>query len=513
MKKFALIDFVLLLGISGLMIAFAPDTLSLLILIAMVLIMMAGMIFGIIPTLTYADGFRNGIKNIDRSMETQTNGSWMAIIDKDRFFEHRVLDRLFGEYQEKVRSQRQTKQIVADVEDYINEDILFYRSWQGVLAQIPGTLTGLGILGTFLGLITGINEVSVASVDATIESIQLLLNGIELAFYTSIAGVVLSIVYNFINKITWSIMNREMALFLNKFHKQVIPTVEEQIRYRDRNEFQMILERLDRLPKKGGFAGESRDEDTALKDQKLLSQIMTAMKNGEFVVYLQPRYNIMTGSAIGAEALVRWQRDKLGIVSPDSFIPVLEKNGYITKLDQYVWETVVKLIRSWIDEGRRVLPISVNVTKTDILALDVVETFDGMLRKYKVPPRYFEIDFGENVFEETGAEAIRTAERLRAKGLRVAYDGFDGDFCSLSPDGDRLQVDVLKLDLRQVNNSQKIPDILETARKMNYNLIVEGIENMEQVNLLRKHGCTEGQGYYFSKPLAVQDYEEKCILN
>lgn len=514
MKKIAFIDLVILLGMSGLLIVFAPNTLSVLIISVMVIVMIAGMFLGIIPTLMYADGFRNGIKNIEHSLENQTNGSWMAIIEKESFFNHRVLDRLFSEYQDKVQNQRKNKQIVADVEDYINEETLFYQSWQGVLAQIPGTLTGLGILGTFLGLITGIGDISISSVDATVESIQLLLNGIEIAFYTSIAGVALSIIYNFINKTTWNIMNRELAVFLNRFHKQVIPTVQEQMRYRERHEFQLILERLDRIPKRSFWANESLEgEGTGTKQKVMLSQVMLALKNEEFMVFLQPRYNIISEEVIGAEALVRWQHEKMGVVSPDEFIPLLERNGYITKLDQYVWEMVVKTIRRWIDEGKHVRPISVNITRTDILALDVVEIFDGLLQKYRVPPRYFEIDFAQNIYQEIGEEAKKIVENLRAKGLRVVLDGFDGDFFSLEQEAEKIVIDALKLDLRQVQNNQKIPAFFETAKKLNYNLIVEGIENMEQVKMLRKQGCSEGQGYYFSKPLTVEEYERKYIEN
>ena len=173
---------------------------------------------------------------------------------------------------------------------------LALRSWQGVVSQIPGTLTGLGLLGTFIGLLTGIGSVQVSSVDATLESIVML-------FY--------------------SLSNAE-----------------------------------------AGLAGGSGSESV------LMPQILNGLQNHEFTFYLQPRYDLNTQKIIGAEALVRWIHPKLGMVAPSVFIPALEKNGYITKLDQYIWNQICAKMRQWIDAGIRPVPISVNISKTDIMALD-----------------------------------------------------------------------------------------------------------------------------------------------
>ena len=122
-------------------------------------------------------------------------------------------------------------------------------------------------------------------------------------------------------------------------------------------------------------------QSAGLNERVLMPQILDGLRKNEFTFFLQPRYDLNTRRVVGAEALVRWNHPVLGVISPAVFIPVLENNGYITKLDQYIWEEVCKTIRVWIDAGVRPVPIAVNVTKTDILAIDVAEFFSEMLKK------------------------------------------------------------------------------------------------------------------------------------
>ena len=133
----------------------------------------------------------------------------------------------------------------------------------------------------------------------------------------------------------------------------------------------------------------------------LMPQILNGLQNNEFTFYLQPRYDLNTEKIIGAEALVRWIHPKLGMVAPSVFIPILEKNGYITKLDQYIWNQICAKIRGWIDGGIRPVPISVNISKTDILALDISEVFSDLIQKYRIPPRCIEFDIAQNAYLES----------------------------------------------------------------------------------------------------------------
>lgn len=409
-----------------------------------------------------------------------------------------------------MQHQRETGQIVSDIDEVLNEDVLALYTWRGVIAQIPGTLTGLGILGTFVGLLLGLRNISFVTVEAALGSVQSILAGIDTAFYTSIAGVILSILFNIINNVLRNIMNRETGLFLEEFHKTVIPTTDEQARYSSRREVRQILELLDRLPKNTGngvLTGEAMSGNGG-NERVLMPQILDGLRKNEFTFFLQPRYELNTRKVIGAEALVRWNHPVLGVVSPAVFIPVLESNGYITKLDQYIWEEVCKTIRVWIDEGVRPMPITVNVTKTDILAIDVAEFFSGMLKKYRIPPKYLDIDISRTAYLETHDVLSETVAQLQQMGFRVVLDGFDGNYMELSALGD-IGTDVLKLDLcsaEMQNRTNALPGIFVQARTLRLNLLAEGIESAEQLNVLRKAGCTEGQGYFFSRPLSVDEF-------
>ena len=198
-------------------------------------------------------------------------------------------------------------------------------------------------------------------------------------------------------------------------------------------------------------------------------------------------------------------------MSPAVFIPILEKNGYITKLDQYIWESVFATIRRWIDNGVRPMPLAINATKTDILAMDLAGFMEEMLKKYRIPPRYLEVEIAENAYLESPQSVLETEEKLRQLGFRVIMDGFNGDYIYLSTI-DRLSVDVLKLDLRRFDGRQNqgaLNAVFEQARKININVAVEGIESMEQLTMLRRCGCSEGQGFYLSRPIPAEEFEKQ----
>lgn len=506
MKLFSYLSVAVLLLSSIALAAYSPDLLSALIVGLMCIIALAGCIHGLLPTISITSGLLNGQKSIRKASETEGSSAWVAALQIERFFQQKTLDGLFEDYREKVQHQRETGQIVSDLDEVLNEDVLALHTWKGVIAQ----LTGLGILGTFVGLLLGLRGISFVTVDAALGSVQSILAGINTAFYTSIAGVILSILFNITNNVLRTIMNRETGLFLEEFHKSVIPTTDEQARYSSRREVRQILELLERLPRNAGNGVLSREtvQSAGLNERVLMPQILDGLRKNEFTFFLQPRYDLNTRRVVGAEALVRWNHPVLGVISPAVFIPVLENNGYITKLDQYIWEEVCKTIRVWIDAGVRPVPIAVNVTKTDILAIDVAEFFSEMLKKYRIPPKYLNIDIAKSAYLETHGALSDTEAQLQQMGFRVILDGFDGDYVELSALGG-FGTDLLKLDLRSAalqNKTDVLPGIFAQARTLRLNLLAEGIESTEQLNVLRKAGCTEGQGYLFSRPLSVDEF-------
>ena len=509
MRRLPYLFIVVYLIAAGMLAAYSPDRLSLVIVGCMGVIALASGFYCLAPVISFTNGLRNGQNSIKRAMNAEGGTAWMMALQMERFFEQKTLDQLFQEYREKVRQQRENGLLISDIDDTVNEDILGLYSWQSVAAQIPGTMTGLGILGTFLGLLMGLRGINFMTVEAALASVETTLAGINPAFYTSIAGRILSVFFNVFNNILRNIMSREVDLFLEESHRTITPPPEEQSRYSDRRENRQIVELLERLPKKGTMplvGGGS----TSGNEQILMPQILDGLKKNEFVFFLQPRYELNTRKVIGAEALVRWNHPTLGVISPAVFIPVLESNGYITKLDQYIWEKVCQLIRQWVDQGIRPVPISVNVTKTDVLAMDVADFFKDMLKKYRIPPKHLEIDVSGSAYLEAYGVLKDAVARLQQAGFRVILDGFDGDYIKLSSAGE-IGIDQLKLNLRSENLEDKLevlPAVFNQARTLRLNLLAEGIESMEQLTMLRKCGCTEGQVYFFSRPLSVADFEK-----
>ncbi len=511
-----LLTVVILLCGAGLT-AFAPDTLSMVVVGLMCAIAVMGILAGMLPVISFTNGLMNGQNSIHKAAEVQTESTWMSVYQMEHFFHQKVLDQLFGEYREKIQMQRQSGQVMSDIEDMINEEILGLRSWHGVVSQIPGIMTGFGILGTFIGLLLGLRGIGFQTVENALSSVENILQGIDVAFYTSISGVIMSIIFNISYNVLRNIMRRELGMFTETFHKYVIPCEEEQSRYRERKEIRQIISLLERIPKNNGFSLSNGQASAGTpnagsgNEQILMPQILEGLKKGEFVFYLQPRYELNTRKIIGSEALVRWNHSSLGVLSPSVFIPVLEQNGYITKLDQYIWEEVCKTIRQWIDQGMRPLPVSLNVTKTDILAIDVAEFFNDMLKKYRIPPKYLDINIAENAYLQTHGAVQDVEERLLQAGFRVIIDGFNGDYIALNA-AEKIHTDVLNLDLRYFERDHKLSALEEVfvqARNLHYTVLAEGIESMEQLTALRKCGCTEGQGFYFSKPLSLEEYEKK----
>ncbi len=510
---YILVVFILIGGI--ILTAYAPDDVSTVFIVMMEVIVFAGVILGIFPVLQYYRALEIGLENIERALEVQTSSTWSVMAQIEDFFHQRTMDDIFHDYQEKIQIQRDSGQVLTDIEDYLNEDVLALRSWQNIIAQIPGTLTGLGILGTFIGLIIGIRGIGFSSVEIALTSVQTLLSGIQVAFYTSIAGMILSLIFNITYRISWNMLRRNLGLFIDEFHKNVIPPVGDQIRYRDQKQAKQITELLERLPKNQGFSaaggqlGGAAPAQNSGNEQILMPQILDGLRNGEFIFFLQTKYDLNTRKVIGGEALVRWNHGKLGMVSPSVFIPILENNGYITKLDRYIWESVCATIRRWIDSGIRPVPLAINATKTDVLAIDIAGFFEEMIKKYRIPPRCLEIEIAENAYLESPQSVLEAEARLRQAGFRVIVDGFNGDYISLSAI-ESLSADILKLDLRRFDGRQNqgaLNAVFDQARRLKMSVAVEGIESMEQLSMLRKCGCSEGQGFYLSKPLPLKEFE------
>lgn len=256
-------------------------------------------------------------------------------------------------------------------------------------------------------------------------------------------------------------------------------------------------------------------ESSLEKEVYLLAAIEEGLEKGEFTFFAQPQCNIATGQIVGAEALVRWQKPDGEVLLPGGFIPVLEKNKMIDQLDRYVWEKVCQWLKGWIDQGYSPVPISINVSRIDIYAMDVPKYIFSLLEKYQIPEHLIKIKITESAYTENNNRISHAVNTFRNRGLVVMMDDFGCGYSSLNM-LKNIPVDVLKLDMRflqfKEEERQKSANILESivnmAGLLHLPIVVEGVENESQEKFVQKLGCRYIQGFYYYKPLPIKKFEE-----
>ena len=252
-----------------------------------------------------------------------------------------------------------------------------------------------------------------------------------------------------------------------------------------------------------------------LWERKVEDDMHAALANHEFKVYLQPK--ISTGEEVlaGAEALVRWIHPTEGFIPPNRFIPIFEKNGFILQLDDYMLEEIAKQQAAWIARGCKVVPISVNVSRAHFAKEDLAEHICGIVDKYQVPHNVIELELTESAFFDDKEVLLGTVKKLRAAGFIVSMDDFGAGYSSLNSLKE-LQLDVLKLDADFFRGEDAedrgmliVSEVIDLAKKLNMKIVAEGIESREQVDFLAEQECDLIQGYFFAKPMPVNEFEEK----
>lgn len=254
--------------------------------------------------------------------------------------------------------------------------------------------------------------------------------------------------------------------------------------------------------------------DKLIREQHIIDEMDTALDEGQFVVYFQPKYELKQYSPYGAEALVRWQKPDGTMVSPGDFIPIFEKNGFITKLDYYVWEKVCQFIRQELDEGRELAPISVNVSRVDLYNPRFLDMLIDLVEKYKIPPRYLHLELTESAFSDNAALIQKAVGYLHKAGFTILMDDFGSGYSSLNTLKD-IDLDVLKIDMKffskgdtEVKGAKIIEAVVKMAESLNMTVIAEGVEEKRQVEFLSDLGCDYIQGYYFAKPMPLVQYQK-----
>ncbi|MDO4167808.1 MAG: GGDEF domain-containing phosphodiesterase [Eubacteriales bacterium] len=249
------------------------------------------------------------------------------------------------------------------------------------------------------------------------------------------------------------------------------------------------------------------------KTQKIVEdQMEHALENHEFVMFLQPKYSISRNRIVGAEALVRWIHPERGTIPPNDFVPLFEKNGFVIKMDQYIWEEACKTIRGWMDAGVEPIPISVNVSRRHLKDGRFVQVLDDLVEKYSIERRYLEIEITETVDQGQTQAGI---DLLKEHGYTLLMDDFGSGYSSLNTLKD-TQFDVIKIDryflqdfVRSERGQKIVEHTIRMTRAIGLELVAEGVENQEQALFLSRCGCDTAQGYYYAKPMPVEQFNER----
>lgn len=253
------------------------------------------------------------------------------------------------------------------------------------------------------------------------------------------------------------------------------------------------------------------------REQVVLESMEEALAQQEFAVYYQPKHDAQNNEVSGAEALVRWNHPDLGFVRPDHFIPLFEKNGFVTHLDLYVFERVCKEIRHCQKAGLPVVPISANLSRLDFDVPDLASSIEQIADNCGVDHALVHIELTETAYSENPDRVINALRELKRKGFVIELDDFGSGYSSLAS-LNVLPLDMMKLDMSLIRQASSLGDyrIVQSAIQMagflGLKTVAEGVETAEEAQRLRALGCNMIQGYYFSKPLSQQEFEKYLII-
>lgn len=253
--------------------------------------------------------------------------------------------------------------------------------------------------------------------------------------------------------------------------------------------------------------------DRLLAQQRIVNEMKPALESGQFEPWFQPQYNHATGRLIGAEALARWRHPERGMISPGVFVPLFEKNGFIYELDKYIWEQVCICLSRWISEGRKPLPISVNISRYDVFRDDLIEVLTGLVQSYGVPFELLRLEITESAFSKSTSQIIDTVKQLIALGFTVEIDDFGSGYSSLNTLKE-VPAQIVKLDMKFLEDTDRserggsiVESVVRMAKWLNVSVIAEGVETRHQADFLQSVGCLFVQGYLYAKPMELASYE------
>lgn len=258
----------------------------------------------------------------------------------------------------------------------------------------------------------------------------------------------------------------------------------------------------------------------AIEEKNLENEMESALVGNQFCIFLQPQIDLATKRIVSAEALVRWIHPEKGMISPFKFIPLFENNGFISKLDMFVWEEAAKTLKRWRDENQIMVPIAINLSRVDVEQEAVMERLLGLCEKYNLDNQWLKMELTESMCSEEDALIMNRMRMLRNLGYKVAVDDFGSGYSSLHM-LKKMPIDILKIDKSFLDVDMKmdvkdeivIRDIISMGKHLNLQIIVEGVETQEQSDFLESIGCDIVQGYYYGRPMSVSEFEKALKEN
>ena len=252
--------------------------------------------------------------------------------------------------------------------------------------------------------------------------------------------------------------------------------------------------------------------NTLLEEQRMNAEFKTAIAEKQFKVYYQPICRASDGLITSAEALIRWQHPTKGMISPGVFIPLFEKNGFISILDRYVWDEVCAMQQARLDQGLATVPVSVNVSRVEFYNPALCDDIRNIVKKHNIFPDLLKIEITESAYASNPVQVLEAVNKLHSYGFSVLMDDFGSGYSSLNILKD-LPIDVLKIDMRFLDNLEKSPkativleSIIRLAKWMKLDVVSEGVETKQEWEYLRSVECDAIQGYYFYKPMPSEDF-------
>ena len=276
----------------------------------------------------------------------------------------------------------------------------------------------------------------------------------------------------------------------------------------------LMIKRIKGIYKENVIYYTDEMKEKLIEEQYIQECMDEALEKEQFQVYYQPKHDCETEKVTGAEALIRWNHPKYGFMSPGQFIPLFERNGFITKIDSYVIKKVCGDMKEWIDKGITPVPVSINVSRRDFFEKGWIAEQLELINSKELNPELLHIEVTESLYVEIADIFIEQVKKIQSFGHPIEMDDFGSGYSSLGMLAD-FPLDVVKLDISFVKrieiNEIVIEAIISLAHKMGFKVVAEGVETEKQYKILKGLGCDYIQGFYFSKPLNKEDFEKYTL--